>query len=562
VKRALWIAVVCLLALPVASADAHPERATLFPAWAGLKYPTYRKSGPRLVVCRSDSKQRLKRIYKGKKHRKLLKARLALLKQCAFTEVQHAVDAAKSGSRILLMPGRYTEPSARKIDVGSYQSGPCANDYVVTEGFNRELPPPAGPRSNDPPVRPDRNFQIKCPNSKNLVAVIGDTRPEPTPAAPSVKPQCLQKCNLQIEGLGRRPTDVVLVGDRKKMDVLRVDRAQGVYLRNFTVEQAAFNGIDLVEVEGFVIKDVVARDNADYGVLTFTSGNGLYDTIDAYGNGDSGVYPGSNQKGCDIDYNASYASCASTGCQYWTTEIRNVDSHDNVLGYSGTAGNSTWVHDSRFHDNATGLSTDSFASGHPGMPQECFKWEHNQIYSNNQNFFTAERQDYCNRTKFEDLPKTIVCPHFQTAVGTGILIGGGNRDLVRDNHIYDNWRNGVTLLWVPAAVRGDNAPEHQDDTSNGNQFVDNAMGFRPDGTRDPNGTDFWWDEQGVGNCWQGNTVASKSDPAALPTCDKPSSSPASRPDKTALLVPCTAWDPERNPRPVGCDWFDVPPEPK
>ncbi len=31
------------------------------------------------------------------------------------------------------------------------------------------------------------------------------------------------------------------------------------------------------------------------------------------------------------------------------------------------------------------------------------------------------------------------------------------------------------------------------------------MGVRPDGTPDANGNDFWWDEQGKGNCWAGNT---------------------------------------------------------
>ncbi len=561
-KRSL--AVCLLLCLLPGVAAAHPERATLFPAWAGLKYPTYRTSGPKIVVCTKGSRTGIKKQFKaGSKARR---KRLKLLKQCRVHEIQKAINAAHSGDRILLMPGVYSEPTSRAVAVGGYRSGPCPNDYVATEGFGNDAPPPVGRRSNDPAVRPDRNLQINCPNAKNLTAVIGDTRPEPAPAAPSVVPMCLQLCNLQIEGLGRRPTDVVLRGDRLKMDVLRVDRAQGVYLRNFTVEQAAFNGIDLVEVNGFVVKDVVARNNSDYGVLTFTSGNGLYDRIEAYGNGDSGVYPGSNQKGCDIDYNGAYQTCARTGCQYSTTELKNIDSHDNVLGYSGTAGNSTYVHDSRFHDNATGLSTDSFASGHPGMPQECFRWENNQIYSNNNNLFTAQRQRYCNATPFPVRPATIVCPHFQTAVGTGILIGGGSRDTVKDNHIYDNWRYGVMLIWVPAAIRGDDRLDRQADTSNDNHFLDNIMGRRPDGTPDPNGHDFWWDEQGVGNCWQGNVSSSGkgrfSDPASLPGCARPSTSPVSRLDKTALLVPCTTWDPERNPRPVACDWFDLPAEPR
>ena len=87
-------------------------------------------------------------------------------------------------------------------------------------------------------------------------------------------------------------------------------------------------------------------------------------------------------------------------------------------------------------------------------------------------------------------------------VGTGIGIFGGNGDIVRDNYIYDNWRDGMKLLFVPAAFRGE--PDKGIDTSFDNTFADNRMGVRPDGVRDPNGNDFWWDEEGRGNCWSGN----------------------------------------------------------
>jgi hypothetical protein len=272
-----------------------------------------------------------------------------------------------------------------------------------------------------------------------------------------------------------------------------------------------------------------------------------------------------------VDPNA-YGNCDAgasaadprAGCGQPTTELRNINSHDNVLGYSGTAGNSTYVHDSDFHDNNTGLTTDSFASGHPGMPQECFRWEHNRIHSNNVNYFTAERQNYCNSHPFASRPKELVCPQFQTAVGTGIIIGGGNRDLVQHNEIYDNWRWGVALISVPASVRGDNDPGHQTDTSNGSQFMNNRMGIA--GTsRAPNGTDFFWDEEGVRNCWAGNSSLSgpahQSTPASLPGCPGSDIYHPANPATYSMLVPCTAWDPERNPRPVGCDWFDLPAKP-
>jgi hypothetical protein len=197
------------------------------------------------------------------------------------------------------------------------------------------------------------------------------------------------------------------------------------------------------------------------------------------------------------------------------------------------------------------------------MPQECFDWERNQIYSNNNNFFTSERQTYCRQTPFVDRPKEIVCPQFQTPVGTGVTIGGGNRDLLKNNYIYDNWRQGVLLLTVPAAIRGDNDPTHQQDTSSGNQFIDNVMGQAPDGTHQPNGLEFKWDSAGKGNCWQGNQMLSGhgSDPSTLPACPGSPVYMPPNPAVTASEVPCTAWDPQQNPEPVGCDWFTTPPKP-
>ena len=37
-------------------------------------------------------------------------------------------------------------------------------------------------------------------------------------------------------------------------------------------------------------------------------------------------------------------------------------------------------------------------------------------------------------------------------IGVGIIIAGGNDDIVRHNHIYDNWRRGTMLLAVPDAI--------------------------------------------------------------------------------------------------------------
>jgi hypothetical protein len=90
------------------------------------------------------------------------------------------------------------------------------------------------------------------------------------------------------------------------------------------------------------------------------------------------------------------------------------------------------------------------------------------------------------------------------------------------------------------------------------------MGKAPNGTRDPNGVDFFWDQEGVRNCWHGNSSQTSNVVGGLPDCpgsDTPVGAPPN-PATDAQLIPCTAWDPYKNPRPIACNWFDTPPEPK
>ena len=126
---------------------------------------------------------------------------------------------------------------------------------------------------------------------------------------------------------------------------------------------------------------------------------------------------------------------------------------------------------------------------------------------------------------------------------------------------------GLRLFYVPAAIRGDKEPGKQFDTSNANRIEDNRMGIAPDGSADPNGEDFTWDGQGIGNCWEGNLtpegVGITSTPGSLPTCaGGGSTSRTPDPVVSAQEVPCATWNPKDNPDPVGCAWFTTPPEPR
>jgi hypothetical protein len=539
-----WIplALLCalLLALP-ATAAAHPERTTFFPDASKGSVPAFRDKGPALYVCKGNAKsgetrRKIRRYFKGDDARMttLRRQRMRQLRRCKFQHIQAAVDAAKSGDRIRILPGIYREEPSRAVPF---------NDPKCSMDDSKYWEPTNDGHGENGKV-PTYDFNWECKNSRNLIQVLGDD-----PGDEGLT--CDQKCNLEIEGLGFKRTQVRIEGDRIKKDVIRVDRADGFAIRNLTIEQASFNGLNVVEVNGFHIKRILARHNQNYGILTFTTDNGVYDGVWGHNNGDSAIYPGSGPEG---------------HCRRYGIEVKNSKAWGNIMASSGTAGNGTWYHDNDFYENAAGSIVDSFVTGHPGMPQDCSKWTNNKIHSNNLNPYENGNQENCAATPYKDRPRKQLCPQFQVPVGTGLAIFGGNGNVVEDNQIYDQWRTAFFLFWVPAAVRGENDPTKQQDTSNNNRYRNNKLGVGPDGARLPNGLDVYWDEQGKGNCWEGNTSGGgsklKSDPILLPTCQLGGSISKPNTTKTAREVSCATWDPRTNQDPPGCTWFDTPPRPQ
>jgi hypothetical protein len=506
----------CVAVTVCGVALAHFERPTAFPDPTKGRVPVYRTTGPSIVVCKPDSRDRIARMRADAARRRALD----LLASCSEEHIQAAVNRATNGTRILVLPGVYREEPSRAAPFHDLR---CAGLEVRASVGTRMIP--------------GYEYTLRCPNAQNLIAIVGDT---------DLDGVCDAKCDIQLEGVAASPADVLIDGDRTKLNAIRADRADGVYLRNFTVQYSDFNNVYVIETNGFRLDRIVSRWSREYGFLSFTSDHGLYENLTAYGNGDSGVYPGSSPDG---------------DCRRYGIEIRNVNVYGNLTGLAGTAGNSIWVHDSRFHHNGTGVILDSAVPGHPGMPQDCAKLERNRIHSNNVDHFDDARDAYCMRPPLERDPR-VVCPSVPAPVGSGVVILGGNRNLLRANWIYDNWRNGVQLHWVPAFQRGEGNIALAYDTSHGNRFLGNHMGVSPKQRRSPNGRDFWWDEEGSRNCWARNGARVRSDPANLPRCPgRPTSQPP-KPEKFALLVACAGWHPRENPNPARCPWLRRPPRPR
>jgi hypothetical protein len=545
------VALVALVMIPTSAAQAHVERPSYWPnpkadchvaPCAGGKVPKARslasalntkKRGETFVVCKDDSMKRLKRSVKHARkhgydvrptdHRKLSRAKASsllrinekLFKQCRTHVIQKAVDKAGNNDRVVVMPGLYLERHSRKKPTFDPK---CDKYQTQSDGGD------PGALSHD--------YQLYCPNDANLVAVIGrgpDTAKPPVPpltnrhGIPNVG-TCI-RCNLQLEGSGVSADDVIVeagdpeagnggpsaVGHKKDVGIF-VDRADGFVLRNMTIRHAREHDIYVIETDGYRLDRFKTFFAGGYGVLTFVGDHGLVQNCEAAGNGDSGLYPGSGADSTDNRYLPFYPEWR------YSQVFRLCDSHHNTGGFSGTDSHGTLITRNNFYDNALGFTTDVFtAPGHPGFPQHGNTIENNNFYANNFNPYAADSD---------------VDPFIPAPVGTGLWLAGGNANIVRNNHFYDNWRRGTMLFAVPdATVCGPDQTTPvpgcevtKTSTSYDNHFSGNTMGVSPAGQVKPNGTDFWWDNfpGNTGNCWYGNKAATgtsvTSSPLLLPSC--------------------------------------------
>ena len=547
------IVLVSLVAVPQA-ASAHVERPSYWPdprpdctvsPCAGGHVPTARslrsalddaRPGRTRVVCKADSLDRLHasvrrarvhgyhlrptdhRALSGKQARSLLRVNAQLFRRCGYHQIQSAVTASHNNDRVVVMPGVYTEPRARRQPTHDRS---CSAYLTKAD-------------SGDPGAL-SHEYQLHCPNDANLVAVIGrghDTGPVPDPprtdrhGIPAVG-RCI-RCNLQLEGSGVSPDDVVVeagaaaagdggpsaVGHKKDVGIF-VDRADGFVLRNLTVRHAREHDIYILETDGYLFDRFKAFYAGGYGVLTFVEDHGVIQNCEAAGNGDSGIYPGAGADTTDHRYKKFYPKYR------YSQVLRRCDSHHNTGGFSGTDSHGTLVTHNNFYDNSLGYTTDVFtAPGHPGFPQHGNVVEHNNFFRNNFNPYVAGSD---------------VEPFIASPVGTGLWLAGGNANTLRHNRFYDNWRRAVMLFGVPDATVcgpppvGSTTPVPGCDpvgvtTSYNNRFHDNVMGVSPSGAVRPNGVDFWWDSfpGNTGNCWWGNTAAPgktvTTSPLLLPDC--------------------------------------------
>ncbi|HEY8471746.1 MAG TPA: right-handed parallel beta-helix repeat-containing protein [Natronosporangium sp.] len=509
-RAALLIVPFAALALTPGTALAHQEREVTFPDGRG-SVPQYRTDGPQLLVCKTDFAAFEARIADYEPA--LRERNLALFEECqqnGYRHLQEAVDAATPGTRILVLPGVYQEEPSLEPPTGQCRNIDAPHATVGLSHYQVL----------------SFEQQVACPHEQNLVAVLG-------------------KRDLQIEGTGAGPEDVIIDAQYRKLNAIRADRADGFYLRNLTAQRTTFNAVYVMETDGFAIDTVVARWNDEYGFLVFANDHGLLSNCEGYGNGDAAIYPGSAS---NINADAGHE------VERYAVEITGCYGHHNLLGYSGTAGNSVWAHHNVFTENTAGVAMDSAFPNHPGLPQNHALFEHNVIAFNNQDYYRYVRDGTCERPSAQrGYERGVVCPAVGLPVGTGVINPGGNYNIFRDNEIRGHEYTGFLTSWVPGFIRGATGLGEQFDTSHHNRFYDNAL-------RD-NRIDFWWDGQGRGSCWQ-DAPHLVTEPRVLPVCgddELPAGLPVGRllpePAKVLKLYVCNGYSLDDQVIPAGCDWY-------
>lgn len=650
-SRPLTLAALTLaaaLALP-ALASAHLERPSYWPdpavdesvkGGAGGKVPkarslksavTEKGPGDTHVACKGrDGRTSLKLLQKSirkavrggyvlrpsqgkekftrKQGKRLLRMNRSFAAMCETHSVQEAVDAAGNNDRVVVMPGRYTEPKSRRSPVND----PRCNPAMLQQDQGGAL-------------TPSYEYQASCPNDQNLIyiqgrAIKGKPLMTPAPDRHGIPEQELGecvRCNLQFEGSGVKPEDVLLDAGKNYLNpeqpgarpggdiqasechlsdngaenpcfakhvVVRTDRTDGFVGRNFLVRGAKEHGFYTEETDGILLDRVKFFWNADYGHLSFTTDHNVIKNCEGYGSGDAVVYPGAAPQTGEYRDESFYPE------ERYNTVVKKCDLHGSTMGYSGSMGNSVRVTDNHFYGNANGLTTDTLsAPGHPGFPADGMKIDHNWFYANNLDVYNADPE-------FEAL---VLNP-----VGSGFFWAGHNNGRFEDNWVFDNWRQGTMLISVPDAIAGEaegaidstihcptatSNPETSISTSCDNHYSGNHMGEVPPdfepfpgltmfGNRTsltagsetaPNGVDFWWDEMiaNTGNCWFGNTGADGTaagvtgDPTLLPSnCDTSIGGPAYA-GKAAILLSCYGQWEQKQLDTGPCPWFNTPPQP-
>lgn len=311
--------------------------------------------------------------------------------------------------------------------------------------------------------------------------------------------------DLVIRGLDRN--EVVIDGEFERENGIKI-LADGVAVENLTVRHANGNGLfwtgsyeDDYVLRGYRASYVTAYNNGRYGIYAFNAANGVIEHSYGSGHPDSAFYIGQ--------------------CNPCNAVIRDVVAERNMLGYSGTnsSGNLNIV-DSVWRDNRAGIVPNSL-TGEKLAPQNNTTIVGNLVIDNNA----------------DDAPEMET---FRVAYGNGIVVAGGQDNLIERNTIVGHRNAGVVVTDLPESFK----PE-------GNRVIGNTLSGN---TLDLVYLTVEFASEAFGNCFAGNSPG-RTVPENIETELPCEGEPGSGWDLSTVLASIT-------PAPPNVDWKTVvaPPE--
>ena len=289
---------------------------------------------------------------------------------------------------------------------------------------------------------------------------------------------------LKLVGRGG-PGLVVIANPGGEDNGVTVDPgSDGFALVNVTVRDFAANGVFLNGVHGFLLSDVTAEDNGEYGLFPVHSSDGLIERCRASGHNDTGIYVGQDT---NITVRSSVTFANVNGIEF-------ENSH-----FVRAVGNEAF-------DNVVGILVVLL----PGLDVKTSSdvlVARNRVHDNNHPNFAPPG----------DLASFV-------PTGSGILVVGADRVTVEENLVTGNQFTGIglastlvlgQLAGLPPEAFGDIEPDPDGDRIVHNRVVGNGTVASPIPLIPA--ADLLFVPAGSGNCWSHNRFGT-SFPDPLPAC--------------------------------------------
>ncbi|PJZ25683.1 plastocyanin [Leptospira hartskeerlii] len=211
--------------------------------------------------------------------------------------------------------------------------------------------------------------------------------------------------SLVLRGMDRNRT--ILDGQFQRGNGVMVVSADGVVVENMTARNYKLNGFFWTGVKGYRGSYLTAYNNGDYGIYAFDSINGVLEHSYASGSPDSGFYVGQ--------------------CYPCKAILYDLISENSALGYSGSnAGGELYILSSVWKNNITGIAPNSLDT-ELLPPERETTIIGNLVYDNNNRSVPVKPFEY-------------------PSYGTGILIAGGQKNVIKKNVVIGNANYGISIF--------------------------------------------------------------------------------------------------------------------